>query len=44
MLRAQGLLDRMEVAGSYLEVLRKATSAAPGSDSRGPRRSSVSHI
>jgi fatty acid desaturase len=44
MLRAQGLLDRMEVAGNYLEVLRKATSAAPGSDTRGPRRSSVSHI
>lgn len=44
LLRAQGLLPQMEVADSYLQVLRKATSAAPGSDQRGTRRKTFSHL
>ena len=44
LLRAAGLLERMEVETSYWRVLQKACSASPGSDTRGPRRKTVSHI
>lgn len=46
MLRSKGLLPRMEVGASYLEVIRKATSATGGGgrDSRGPRRETFAHL
>jgi fatty acid desaturase len=44
LLRAAGLLERMEVETSYWRVLQKACSASSGPDRRGPRRKTVSHI
>ena len=44
LLRAAGLLERMEVETSYWRVLQKACSASSGSDRRGPRRKTASHI
>jgi fatty acid desaturase len=44
LLRAAGLLERMEVETSYWRVLQKACSASSGPDMRGPRRKTASHI
>jgi fatty acid desaturase len=44
LLRDQGLLPRMEVADSYVQVLRAATSAAPGSQARSNRPRGVSRL
>ena len=44
LLRAAGLLEHMEVETSYWRVLQKACSASDGSDRRGPRRKTASHI
>jgi fatty acid desaturase len=44
LLRAAGLLERMEVETSYWRVLQKACSASSDSDTRGTRRKTVSHI
>jgi fatty acid desaturase len=44
LLRTAGLLERMEVETSYWRVLKKACSASNGSDTRGPRQKTVSHI
>jgi len=44
LLRTAGLLERMEVETSYWRVLQKACSASSGSDTRGTRRKTVSHI
>lgn len=44
LLVARGLLPQMEVAPDYLDVIRKASAAAPGSDSRGPRRKTFAQL
>lgn len=50
MLRAKGLLPKMEVGASYFEVIHKATSATAGPDGpgnrdrRGSRRETFAHL
>lgn len=44
LLVCKGLLPQMEVASGYWQVIRKATSAAPGTDARGPRRKTFAQL